>query len=155
YYYRKIPQGFDPAAADAAERLHRIHFQPVNRLSQFLVEAARKRQSFITDALRAYLSWVGDHTEPNLDFRDRWYLEQRLGCWAATAEQAIDVTGLARISIANSHYVLSRMNQASLSERENGAYQRAAIASLAPPLASYPINPAAPWMKYPNRVRRA
>jgi len=150
YYHRKIPEGFDPGMPKAAERLHSIHFHPLNHISGLLVETARRRQSFVTDSLRAYLSWANNNSEPSLDFRDRYYLEQRHGCWLGTAEQGIDVTGMARVSIANSHYVLSRMNQASVGERRTGAYQRATIATLAPALASFPINPAPAWVKLRN-----
>jgi hypothetical protein len=150
YYYRKIPRGFDPALPDAGERLHTMLYHPLNRISGPLASAVRKRQSFMTESLSEWLSWVAVHPEPHLDFRDRFYLEQRLGCWGATTEQALDLTGTVRIHISNSHYVFSLMNLAALNEREGGANQKAAIETLTPAIASFPFNPTSKW----RRVRQ-
>src|SRR5262249_22404075 len=83
-------------------------------------------------------------------FRDQFHLEQRPGCWVGTTEQALDITETVRISIANCHYIFSLMNKASTDERRAGQYQRAAIESFAPGLASVPFNP----ISMPRLVRR-
>ena len=152
YYYRKIPPGFDPTMVDAAERLHEMMYYPLTKVSSFLVAALRKKQSFMTEGLRAWLTWVVAHPEPDLDFRDRLYLEQRLGCWLATTEQALDLTGTIRLHISNSHYVFSLMNKATLSERQDGSFQKAANVALASGLASFPYNPSFRRRRIGNKV---
>ncbi len=153
-FYRMIPSEFDPCRPEAAERLHGILYHPLNRISGTLVEKARRRQPLITEGLREYLSWAGSHPEPGLDFRDQFHLEQRPGCWVGTTEQGLDVTETVRISVGNSHRVLSLMNQASPSERRAGAYQKAAIAAMAPALASFPINPVSRWARMRGKATR-
>ena len=137
---------------DAAERLHEMMYYPLTKVSSFLVTALRKKQSFMTEGLRAWLTWVVAHPEPDLDFRDRLYLEQRLGCWLATIEQALDLTGTIRLHISNSHYVFSLMNKATLSERQDGSFQKAANVALAPGLASFPYNPSSRRRPIGNKV---
>jgi hypothetical protein len=154
--YRKIPEDFDPGMPGAAERLHRYyilyHHHPLHRISRQLVEKACRRQPFITEALHAYLAWASRHPESGLDFRDQFHLEQRPGCWVGTTEQGLDVTATVRVSVGNSHRILSLMNQASVSERRAGVYQKTAIAALAPALASFPFNPIPRWARIRRKV---
>ena len=64
------------------------------------------------------------------------------------------MTATVRVSVANSHRILSLMNQASESERRAGVYQKTAIAALAPALASFPFNPMPRWVRISNKVTR-
>jgi hypothetical protein len=154
FYYRKIPRDFDTEAPDAAESLQRALYSPLNRVSVSLAEIARQRQPFITTALRKYLLWVSAHPEPGIDFRDRFYLEQRLGSWASTTEQALDLTRTVRISIANSHYILSLINEASERQGRFGECQKTIIRALTPALGLLPFNPASAWAKTYGKVIR-
>lgn len=56
---------------------------------------------------------------------------------------------------ANSHHLLSLMNQPSVSDRSAGAYQRAAIGTPLPIIASFPINPVPAARKHRKRILRA
>ena len=152
--FRIIPDDFDPGVSGAAERLHRILYRPRDAISRQLVVKVSRRQPFFTKALHAYLAWVSRHPEAGLDFRERFHLEQRPGCWVGTTEQGLDVTATVRVSVANSHRILSLMNQASESERRAGVYQKTAIAALAPALASFPFNPMPRWVRISNKVTR-
>ena len=44
------------------------------------------------DGVRAWVEWIEAHPEPSIDWRDRFYWEQRGAGWATALAQALDLT---------------------------------------------------------------
>jgi hypothetical protein len=94
--------------------------------------------------MEAVTSWEQSLSDPialDLDWRDRFYLEQRLGAWASTVQRTLDVLDGSFFYPANCLWIAHLMLQYSPRERRAGFAQRAAIQLLAPPLAELPYNP--------------
>jgi hypothetical protein len=141
YFDQKISSSLDIAAITA----------PLKIQNGFGPAWLSKRQPLITKSLVEWLRWVGSAPEPNLDFRDRFYLEQRLGGWLADVEQALDITGTIRVHVANSRLAYSIMNTASRADRKAVVYQKKIISRLNPGLIAFPFNQVDPINA---RVRR-
>ena len=89
-------------------------------------------------------SWQRSLVDPiplDLDWRDRFYLEQRFGAWASTVQRTLDVLDGTFFYPANCLWIAHLLLQYSARERRMGAAQRAAIDLLAPSLARVPFNP--------------
>ena len=92
------------------------------------------------DGVREWTDWVVGGPEP-MDWRDRLYLEQRVGGWLSSSVQGVDVTGRLEVHLANNRAFISELLAIPVQERLDGAHQRAMIARLAPQLARFPVNP--------------
>jgi hypothetical protein len=88
-----------------------------------------------------------------MDWRDRFYLEQRLGSWNATVQQGYDVFGSTFFYPGNCLWVFDLMLRHEPAVRKAGFAQREAIRLLAPALLDIPINPE-PIRKYLKRKVR-
>jgi hypothetical protein len=93
------------------------------------------------DAMAAWRQSLSDPIPLDLDWRDRFYLEQRLGAWASTVQRTLDVLDGSFFYPANCLWVAHTLLQYSPHERREGVAQRSAIKLLAPPLAEFPFNP--------------
>lgn len=145
YYHKKLklPDKFNINSPDATDRL----------CDAFGGKIAKRSQTRVREGLSLWLKWVSQNPEPGIDFQDRLFLEQRLGCWLSTIEQALDVTGTERLHIANSQRFYSLLNQPPLEERLRGSLQIQAIKQLAPHLAEFDINPPDPkWLQFRRRL---
>ena len=100
-----------------------------------------KPLSLWTEAMTSWQQSLSDPIALDLDWRDRFYLEQRLGAWASTVQRTLDVLDGSFFYPANCLWVAHLMLQYSPSERRAGLAQRGAILLLAPPLAEFPYNP--------------
>jgi hypothetical protein len=104
----------------------------------------------------ALQNWVASLSEPvplDMDWRDRFYLEQRLGSWNATVQQGYDVFGSTFFYPGNCLWVFDLMLRHEPAMRKQGFAQREAIRLLAPALLDIPINPE-PIRKYLKRKAR-
>jgi hypothetical protein len=93
---------------------------------------------------RAAEAWIASLSEPvplALDWRDRFYLEQRLGSWHSNVARQPDLLDSARFYPANSLWMFRLLLQPSPEQREQGFAQREAIRILAPRLLRLPVNP--------------
>jgi len=91
--------------------------------------------------------WVTSLTDPiplEMDWRDRLYLEQRLGGWASANHQCNDIMAGVLLNLANCALLFRSMLQLPEAGRKSGAAQREIIRLFAPNIAKYPIN-ADPW----------
>ena len=93
------------------------------------------------DALAVWRRSLSDQIALDLDWRDRFYLEQRFGAWASTVQRTLDVLDGSFFYPANCLWIAYLLLQYSPRERRMGFAQRAAIQLLAPPLADLPFNP--------------
>lgn len=125
YYYRRLPGGgtTPPDAAEIARGLREPPGTPV------------------APALAEWLAAVERSPVPGLDWRDRFYLEQRLAGWLSTLEQALDITLSERVHVANAATTYALMLRLPEDVRRRGQHQRDLVARLAPPLAEFPFNP--------------
>lgn len=125
----------DDLAATAPHSADEVH----DRLGPRWLAGA---QPAVRAGLERWVAWQREHPLPGLDWRDRFYLEQRLGCWLADIEQALDLTGTRRVHLANAATVFEALNAVDRPSRQRGEVQKAAIARLAPELLTLPFNPA-------------
>lgn len=88
-----------------------------------------------------------------VDWRDLFYIEQRLSGWSSAIEQATDANRIGKLHVANSHYLYGLMLSVSPEDRKRGKLQRDAIGILHPELLKLPINP--PPSKAERTVQRA
>ncbi|HET6158234.1 MAG TPA: hypothetical protein VFE34_07825 [Dongiaceae bacterium] len=102
------------------------------------------------DAMTAWERSLSDPIALDLDWRDRFYLEQRFGAWASTVQRTLDILDGSFFYPANCLWVAHQLLQYSPHERRAGMAQRAVIQVLAPPLATLPFNP----MPIATRVKR-
>ncbi len=122
YYHRKLPKDAGDAASMAALILSRRPGDAVG--------------------IGEWTRWVEAHPEP-MDWRDRLYMEQRIGGWLSSDAQGIDSTGRQVIHLANCTAFLSEVLDIPVEDRVGGAHQLAMIERLAPVLAGFPVNPKA------------
>jgi hypothetical protein len=98
----------------------------------------RGRQPTIQHAFEDWLDWVAK-TPFEFDPRDRLYLEQRIGAWCSSNEQALSATQRRRINPMNADYIYARMNLIPESKKPTSEWQRDIIKELAPQLLEIPF----------------
>ncbi len=101
---------------------------------------------------REWADWIQKHPEP-LDWRDRFYWEQRLGGWASSNAQASDISPPDRFYSANSRRFVTGLLAFPERARRRGAPQQEMLTRLSPELAAVPINPQ-PGSPVIRRIRR-
>lgn len=99
--------------------------------------------SSATTGLRLWLEWARQTPEPNLDWRDRHYLEQRVSGWQCAKEQLYDMYTLERWPLINSGRFYAHLLSLPEATRKSGSHQMELVRSLTPTLASIPANPPA------------
>ena len=105
-------------------------------------------------AISSWVASLSDEIPLVMDWRDRFYLEQRLGGWASANHQCNDIlTGLF-LNPANCAQIFRLMLQLPEQDRRSGLAQKRVIQLLAPEIANFPLNPE-PWRKIVWRKARA
>ena len=97
--------------------------------------------SSATAAVGEWLQWTLDHPHAHLDWRDRFYLEQRHAGWLSSKEQLYDLTDLERFPVLNAASNYALLLGVPESERLKSKLQAKLIKRLAPELLRYPFNP--------------
>lgn len=112
---------------------------------------------FERDADR-WRQWAQAHPEPALQWVDRLYWEQRLGSWAATTEQSLDLLPGRSVVLPNSLAIFQALGALTQTERRGFLAQRALLSAQSPVLAGFPVNPRAasfsPWQRLRHASRR-
>lgn len=124
YYYDRLPREMgstaDQVAADVVARF------PTRR----------------PDGVGAWAEWILDQgTQDDLDWRDRFYLEQRMGGWLSSGLQGFDISGRRQIHIANCDALLADLLSVPTAQRRAGTHEAALVERLAPVLAGFAYNP--------------
>lgn len=102
--------------------------------------------------LAAWVEWCLHHPEP-LDWRDRFYWEQRIGGWVGPNEAGLDLLPGRRVNPALTQHVASAVLQIPLDVRRRSQHHLDLVERMAPRLAAWPINPpGSPWS--PRTLRR-
>jgi len=105
--------------------------------------------------LEDWVDWVRRAEMPGLDLVDRFYLDQRVGCWLGDIEQALDLVQPERIHVANSSRTLSLLLSQPLEVRQEKGHQVRLIEALSPQLAAFPYNRRDPMLRIlARRARR-
>ncbi|WGF89714.1 hypothetical protein [Marinivivus vitaminiproducens] len=92
------------------------------------------------EAAARWVETARDQTHA-LDWRDRFYLDQRLGSWLAGYQQVWDMVGGTSFPLGNGLALFAHLLRPDTHQRRAGWLQRQAIHVLEPRLARYPINP--------------
>ena len=82
-------------AEEGAKNIARVFQEPIN--------------SSAMAGIKTWLSWALDHPQQYLNWRDRFFIEQRQAGWLSSKEQLYDLTDLIRFPILNSAYLYSLM----------------------------------------------
>jgi hypothetical protein len=128
FYHRKFPYA---ATDDLAETIAaRFRFREFHADSQAHLEG-----------IAEWAEWVDRTPCPGLDWRDRLYVEQRLGGWASSIEQALDLTAYERVYVANSHLYISTVLTLPEEMRLVGRHHVDLVRRMAPDLLRFPFNP--------------
>lgn len=124
FYFERLPRDFGTTPAGAAEAM----------LSKF--------PSPRPDAIHAWAEWAfpGGRSE-GMDWRDRIYLEQRIGGWLSAGLQGFDISGRRMVHIANDRSVISDMLSFPVPQRTDSVHTAALVRHMAPDLAAFPYNP--------------
>ena len=139
--WREFPEQM-PKPAEAAALLMRSMGEPSG--------------SPAAEGLTEWFAWARDHPHPNLDWRDRIFLEQRQAGWLASKEQLFDLNRLERIPILNAATIYARILGLSAAHRTGSSLQQSMIEALRPDLADFPFNPSDRMFlaRYPHLVLR-
>jgi hypothetical protein len=106
-------------------------------------------------ALQEWRAWTEITEHPEIDWRDRFYIEQRLGTWASSTEQALDLSPCTRVPLASCGRYMSGILQIPETIRNESAHQVELIRRMAPGLLAYPFNPKDPLIcRIPRALRR-
>jgi len=112
----------------------------------------------LVHALEEWRAWTEETPHPELDWRDRFYIEQRLGVWASSIEQAMDLSPCNRVYLSSCGRYLSSVLQIPEHIRHDSGHQVELIRRMAPGLLAYPINPKDPFIRriprIPGAIRR-
>lgn len=97
--------------------------------------------STATAGIRAWLEWAISNPQEHLDWRDRFFIEQRQAGWLSSKEQVYDLTKIERFPILNSARNYALLLGLEESQRLGSLVQVEMIRRLAPELLNYPFNP--------------
>jgi len=93
-----------------------------------------------SDSINVWLDNCDSNNTGSLEFNNRFYLEQRVGCWLASIEQALDITGYDRIHPVNCRDLLSILNSFPTEMKKNDDIQMRVIQTLKKGLLKLPFN---------------
>lgn len=91
--------------------------------------------------IRQWLEWVKQTPQAHMDWRDRFYIEQRLAGWQSSKEQLYDLSNIQRIPIVNAARTYALMLSIAENRRLNAKYQLDLISQAVPQISCYPCNP--------------
>ena len=128
YYWRKLPElPQDPAETTAAILAALPSSDPAG--------------------VEAWAAWLHATRGPAMDWRDRFYVEQRGGGWLSSIGQGLDLAGPSRVHVASCAELLADLLAIPAHVRRIGAHHDHLIARMAPALTRFPVNP-------PDSLRR-
>jgi hypothetical protein len=115
-----------------------------------------ERSRSAREPLEEWIAWARAHPEPEMDWRDRLYLEQRAAGWASSVEQAWDLVEGHSFNPANSQAYLANVLQVPEQTRCRTRHQEDLISRMAPELLNWGFNPPdAPHRRVVRKALRA
>jgi len=94
-------------------------------------------------ALSKWIDMVRQKPPQDIDWRDRFYLEQRLSGWLSSVEQSLDLINADTFHTANSQYYFALVLRVPEEKRRVSQHHIDLIAQMAPELMKFPFNPEA------------
>ena len=128
FFWNRFSGNWDPANPATAD------------LVAYFSDERRSREA--RKSLGALFDWFARHPQDHIDWRDRFYIESRLGGWASQVEQSLDLTNASSINPANSRRFLSLVLSIPWEKRMATAHQVDLIRRYAPELCDLPFKPA-------------
>jgi len=109
----------------------------------------------LCEAVEKWIAWTETMPSDEIDWRDRFFIDQRMAGWLSSIEQSLDLLDADRFYVANSHRFLALMMQIPDHRRlpRGGPNQVELIRRMTPELLRFPINPDAP-LRLHERARR-
>lgn len=107
----------------------------------FAIERYHRRPQVHRAGIRAWSEWAWAHVEEDLDWRDRFTIEQRLAGDLSSTEQALDLIGPTRVHLANCTAIVSALLSLPDQIKVTGQHHKDLIARLAPELLDHRFNP--------------
>ena len=95
---------------------------------------------YIKESLAEYLAWITRYPAAGMDWRDRWYLDMRMGGWVSEEEQVLDLIAGQSVVPANAARFYGLMLQVPAALRRDKRHFRDLMDRLWPGLADYPFN---------------
>ena len=123
---RRLSATFDDPEVTAKEIAY-LFREPVN--------------STATEGLKQWLAWVKKYPQENLDWRDRFYLEQRQGGWLSAKEQVYDLAVLERFPILNCANIYCLLLSIKEEKRLGSLVQEELMSQCMSEMLKYPVNP--------------
>lgn len=123
-------------------------------LSEVLYKFNIKENSLSHQSLIKYLEWLQKYEKKyseNVDWRDKFYLEQRLAGWLSSLQQALDLVKGEKIHIANSQKFICTLLALSQTTRIGIEHHKKLIEKMAPELLEFPFNPPDPFFYSINK----
>lgn len=100
----------------------------------------QSRDAALTRSLAEWVEWVKQTPHEDFDWRDRFYLEQRLTGWLSSVEQSLDLIDADRFISANSQFYFAQVLQIAPDKRARSQHHIDLIKRMAPELLALPFN---------------
>ena len=92
-------------------------------------------------AFEEWLGYVKQNPTEHVDIRDRFYVEQRVGGWAAAIEQSLDMNDFLSVQIANCAELISVLLSCNEEERRVLSLSYGTVRLMKPELLEKAVNP--------------
>ncbi len=130
-YYSSLPDMDAPGGDDIYDSIHRHLFYPL----------LRRKQKRNLASLKTWTQSIDPKEMSEIDYRELFFIDQRMAGWMGDLEQSIDLTGATRIHVANCQRTYELMLSVPLDVRMKSAHHRDLIRLWAPELDALPFNP--------------
>jgi hypothetical protein len=132
-YYDRLPADMPGTAEATAELILSLH------------------PSTVPMGIHEWAAWLHATHDGAHDWRDRFYIEQKMAGWRSSLTQGVDLAGRDQVLPANCSNLLAELLAVPAELRADAVHYRDLIARMAPPLADFPVNPP---MSLARRLRR-
>lgn len=116
-----------------------------------ILAAYHERSNEAAKGLEKWHQWCLLTPNAGLDWKDRFYIEQRLAGWGSSIEQGLDLTLAERFPIASCRAFLENVLSVPDHIRATSQHQVDLICTMAPELLQFPFNPKDPLLRRISR----
>ena len=139
---------------EMAQNSEHDYLPPVDRDPALMMKALDAYASHFGRALTDYqriglsewVDWMLADPEPRIDWRDRFFHEQRVAGWLSSIEQGLDSTGRRSVQLANCTALIEELMTFDHDMRTMVEHHLLLIERMAPELLSHPVNPDDGWL---------
>lgn len=109
-----------------------------------------KPDTLHANGISDYVEWVSEYNktfgESSIDWRDKFYLEQRVAGWLSSLQQGMDLIQGEKVHLINCQRTLCAMLALPKEKSGEKTYINKLINRMSPELAKFPLNPADPFI---------